>query len=45
MQAWVKDGKVKAQEYLVEGLERAPQGLIDVLQGKNLGKAVVRVGG
>jgi NADPH-dependent curcumin reductase len=45
MQAWVKDGKVKAQEYLVEGLERAPQGLIDVLQGKNLGKAVVRVAG
>jgi NADPH-dependent curcumin reductase CurA len=45
MQSWVKDGKVKVQEYLVEGLERASQGLIDVLQGKNLGKAVVRVGG
>lgn len=43
MSRWVKDGMVKAREHQIEGLEDAPQGLIDLLQGKNLGKVVVRV--
>ncbi|MEG1455950.1 MAG: hypothetical protein RSC66_10330, partial [Comamonas sp.] len=29
----------------VEGLERAPQALIDLLAGKHFGKVVVRVAG
>lgn len=43
MGGWVADGKVQAREHLVEGLENAPQALNDLLQGKNLGKVVVRV--
>lgn len=44
MSAWVADGKVKLREEFVDGLERAPQALIDLLAGKNFGKVVVRVG-
>ncbi|GFO60192.1 NADP-dependent oxidoreductase [Geomonas silvestris] len=43
MGQWVRDGQVQAREQLIEGLDQAPQGLIDLLAGKNLGKVVVRV--
>lgn len=43
MSAWVKDGKVKYREDIVEGLEAAPQALVDVLAGRNFGKSVVKV--
>ncbi|MBS1227908.1 MAG: NADP-dependent oxidoreductase [Proteobacteria bacterium] len=43
MSAWVKDGKIKYREDLVDGLENAPQALIGLLEGKNFGKLVVRV--
>lgn len=43
MSAWLKDGKIKYREDLVDGLENAPQALIGLLEGKNFGKLVVRV--
>lgn len=43
MGQWVKEGKVTMREEFVDGLEQAPQGLIDLLAGKNFGKVVVRV--
>lgn len=43
MTAWVRDGKVKHREYVVDGLENAPRGLIGLLRGENFGKTVVRV--
>jgi len=43
MSAWIKDGKIKYREDLVDGLENAPQALIGLLEGKNFGKLVVRV--
>ena len=43
MSAWLKDGKIKYREDLVDGLENAPQALIGLLEGKNFGKQVVRV--
>jgi NADPH-dependent curcumin reductase CurA len=42
--AWVRDGKLKYREDVVEGLERAPAALIGLLQGRNFGKMLVRVG-
>jgi len=42
--AWLRDGKLKYREDMVDGLERAPAALIGLLQGKNFGKMVVRVG-
>jgi NADPH-dependent curcumin reductase CurA len=42
--AWVAAGEVKYREDIVEGLEHAPAAFIGMLNGKNFGKLVVRVG-
>jgi NADPH-dependent curcumin reductase CurA len=44
MSAWVKEGKVKFREDIIDGLENAPQAFIGLLQGSNFGKLIVRVG-
>ena len=41
--AWVREGKIRFLEHVVEGLENAPQALSDMLKGRNRGKVVVRV--
>nr|WP_113866970.1 NADP-dependent oxidoreductase [Brenneria salicis]NMN92992.1 hypothetical protein [Brenneria salicis ATCC 15712 = DSM 30166]RBP61965.1 hypothetical protein DES54_11944 [Brenneria salicis ATCC 15712 = DSM 30166]RLM31231.1 NADP-dependent oxidoreductase [Brenneria salicis ATCC 15712 = DSM 30166] len=41
---WVTEGKIKYREHLVDGLENAPEAFIGLLQGRNFGKLVVRVG-
>ena len=43
MSAWVKEGKIKHREDIVEGLESAPNAFIGLLEGKNFGKLIVRV--
>ena len=43
MHRWIDEGRVHAQEHVVDGLLQAPQGLIDLLAGRHLGKTVVRV--
>ena len=43
MSQWLKDGKIKFREDVVDGLENAPQAFIGLLEGKNFGKLVVRV--
>lgn len=40
---WVAEGKVKYREDVVQGLERAPEALIGMLERKNFGKVVVQV--
>jgi len=42
--AWVRDGRIKYREDIVDGLENAPAAFIGLLQGKNFGKMLVRVG-
>ena len=44
MSAWVAEGKIKFREDIVNGLENAPQAFIGLLEGKNFGKLVIRVG-
>jgi NADPH-dependent curcumin reductase CurA len=44
MGAWVAAGKVKLREDVVDGLENAPAAFIGLLEGRNFGKLVVRVG-
>jgi len=39
----VAAGKLRYKESIVEGLENAPRGLIDLLAGKNFGKQLVKV--
>lgn len=43
MAAWVKSGEIKHREYIVDGLENAPNAFIGLLRGENFGKTVVRV--
>ena len=43
LQTWVKAGRIKVIEDVVEGLENAPAALIGLLGGDNLGKRMVRV--
>lgn len=40
---WVREGKLRYREDIVDGLERAPAALIGLLRGENFGKALVRV--
>jgi NADPH-dependent curcumin reductase CurA len=40
---WLRAGKIKYREDVVEGLENAPAAFIGLLQGRNFGKLVVRV--
>ena len=44
MNAWVSAGQIRSREDVVDGLEQAPQALIGLLEGRNFGKVVVRVG-
>jgi NADPH-dependent curcumin reductase len=41
---WVREGRLKYREDIVEGLDQAPRAFIGLLQGKNLGKMLVKVG-
>lgn len=38
-----QEGKIKYQETVTDGFENMPQAFIDMLRGKNFGKAVVKV--
>ena len=40
---WMRQGKIKYKETVLEGIENAPQGLRDVLSGKNFGKQLIKV--
>ncbi|MBC6439816.1 MAG: NADP-dependent oxidoreductase [Rhodospirillales bacterium] len=41
---WVQDGRIKYREDIVEGLENAPAAFAGLMEGKNFGKQLVRIG-
>jgi NADPH-dependent curcumin reductase CurA len=43
MSQWMREGRIKYREDVVQGLENAPATLIGLLKGKNFGKQLVRV--
>jgi len=43
MSAWLADGTVRYDETVVDGLENAPQAFMDLLDGGNTGKMLVRL--
>ncbi|MBZ8131841.1 NADP-dependent oxidoreductase [Afifella sp. IM 167] len=43
MGPWIAEGRVRYREDIVEGLERAPEAFIGLLEGKNFGKLIVKV--
>ena len=40
---WIKEGKFKHKEYIVDGMENAGIALIDMMNGANFGKTLVQV--
>ena len=43
LSTWLKEGRLRYREDVVDGLENAPQAFIRMLEGKNIGKQLVRV--
>jgi NADPH-dependent curcumin reductase CurA len=41
--AWIREGRIKYREDVVEGLENAPGAFLGLLEGKNFGKLVVKI--
>ena len=44
MGGWLKDGRIKYREEMIDGLENAPRAFVGLLRGENFGKRVIRVG-
>ena len=40
---WLRDGAVRYREDIAAGLENAPASFIGMLEGRNFGKALVRI--
>ncbi len=43
MQKWLADGSIVAKLDVTEGIDNAAEGLVGILEGKNFGKAVVKI--
>lgn len=43
MSEWVAEGKIKYHETIKEGFENTPTAFIEMMRGKNYGKAIVKV--
>jgi NADPH-dependent curcumin reductase CurA len=43
MRGWLKDGKIKYQETVMDGIAAAPDALIGLMGGQNTGKMLVRL--
>ncbi|MBY5385297.1 NADP-dependent oxidoreductase [Rhizobium leguminosarum] len=42
--AWIAEGRLKYKEDIVDGLENAPDAFLGLLEGRNFGKLIIRVG-
>jgi hypothetical protein len=43
MRDWLRAGKLRNREHVVEGIENAPEAFIEMLEGRHLGKYLVRL--
>ena len=43
MGQWLREGAIRYREHVIDGLEHAPQALVELLRGGNFGKVVVRI--
>jgi NADPH-dependent curcumin reductase CurA len=40
---WLTDGTLKAKLFVTDGIEEAAEGFVGMLEGRNFGKAVLKV--
>ena len=43
MTNWLLEGKIQFKETVYKGIENTPKSFIDLLEGKNIGKMLVRI--
>ena len=43
MEDWILSGKMKWKETIVSGLENSPKAFLDLIDGKNIGKMIVKI--
>jgi len=40
---WMKEGRIQYREHILDGLENAPNAFLGMLNGENVGKALIRL--
>ncbi|KAG7270327.1 hypothetical protein CRUP_007028 [Coryphaenoides rupestris] len=43
LMAWMKEGKLQCREHITEGFDNMPAAFMGMLQGDNIGKAIIKV--
>lgn len=43
MSNWIKDGKIKWKETIIQGLENSPKAFIGLFKGENFGKMLIKI--
>jgi NADPH-dependent curcumin reductase CurA len=43
LQKWIAEGSVKVKLHVTEGIDKAAEGFVGLLEGKNFGKAVLKI--
>ena len=43
LSSWLKEGKLTYSETIVDGFDQIPQAFINLFEGKNIGKMIVKI--
>lgn len=43
LSSWLADGTFKSKLHFTDGIDKAAEGFVDMLEGKNFGKAILSI--